>query len=656
MRYQERIYPQTNVSALRNKDINIFNESSDICIFNAPSYYIIGAGKVDCDCIPCSSTSGVTPTDIYGNLIVLPTAQTYSYNVSSVINSAEAFNFQCLEAISPNYPTCYPESECMLCGRALKIKTKSPYGALWIVCDSNGLGAYYITDINDAQNTINNITYSLTGSAISELTNLVNMFNADLNSTYPEIEPYELFWNSTGGCVSCCFSASNHTITGASQTIPLNFVFTSNTTTFTANTAIFNYKLFKYEENTNTFSSISSYVSGDITYTSLTNSATTQLIPSSGLTLDSEYIIKGFFKFSACTEYMNKLGLIIDTSRYVGGTEYGIYDKNLDYYISVVEAAATPIFNYNASNSVANGVLQQSYLPINYYTIYPDVDQFLNNVDEDGIPIETFGEDVNTMIGIPVNIDTPFILTLNGLVLAKDVDYTYSGGSVVYMNAPLVPEDIVTIIYTSPTPNTLKNDIFDVSSTIPSGATNTQGGYSVFYNTTTSKYELFMSTKPIDFAKVLVMINGVVLANGVDFYQSTSNPKRIILNGDLVLNDIITISYFPDGVTGNIITETPTASWSITPPPTKVNGYFTFQLATDINFTNIVYSSTTDYYVGASFYNIDYSLSGYTYGDRLFYRVKNDKNYETICGKIVNSYAYSEIIPITIATNTINSY
>ncbi len=506
MRYQERIYPQTNVSALRNKYINIFNESSDICIFNAPTYYVSGATTLDCTVLSATSISG----------------------------------------------------------------------------------------------------YS-------------------------------------------------HIISGESQTIPLNFVFTSNTTTFTANTAIFNYKLFKYEENTNAFSAIPTYVSEDITYTSLTNSATTQLIPSTGLTLDNEYMIKGFFKFSACTEYMNKLGLIIDTSRYVGGTEYGIYNKNLDYYISVVETAATPIFNYNASNSVANGALVQAYLPINYYTIYPDIDALNETYDGEDLEI-VYGEPDNTIIGIPTDIDTPFIITLNGLVLAADVDYTYSGDSIVYMNAPLVPEDIVTIIYTASAPNKIQNDIFEVTTIVPSGATDTQGSYSVFFNTTTSKFELFTSAKPIDFSKVLVMINGVVLANGIDFYQSTSNPRRIILNGDLVLNDIITISYFPDGVTGDIITQTPTASWSITPPPKKVNGYFTFQLATDINFTNVVYSSTTDYYIDIPFYSIDYPLSGYTYGDRLFYRVKNDKNYETICGNIINSYAYSDTIPITIATNTINSY
>lgn len=506
MRYQERIYPQTNVSAIRNKDINIFNTSSDICIFNAPSYYVSGATTLDCAVLSATSISD------------------YSY-----------------------------------------------------------------------------------------------------------------------------------IITGDSQNIPLNFVFTSNTTTFSSTTAIFNYKLYQYQENSNTFSAIPSYVSPPITYSSLTNSATTQLIPSSGLTLDNEYIIKGFFKFSACTEYMSKLGLFIDTSKYINGEEYGIYNKNFDYYLTIVGGAATPVFNYNASNSVSNGSLQQSFLPINYYTIYPDIDQFSLNFEDDDFD-GILGQEDNTIIGIPSLIDTPFILTLNGLVLANDVDYTYSGNSIVYLNAPLVPEDIVTIIYTSSSPNTLQNDIFDVMSIIPSGATDGQGSYSVFYNTTTSKYELFTSAKPIEFSKVLVMINGVVLANGIDFYQSTSNPRRIILNGDLMLNDIITISYFPDGVVGDIITQNPSASWVITPPPTKVNGYFTFQLATDIDFNNIVYSSTTDYFIGAQSYTIDYPVSGYTYGDRLFYRVKNDKDYETICGNIINSYVYSESIPITIATNTINSY
>lgn len=510
MRYQQRIYPQTNVSALRNKDITLFNTSGDICVFNAPSYYVSGATILDCTSLSATSVSG----------------------------------------------------------------------------------------------------YS-------------------------------------------------HIITGNTDNVTLDFVFTSNTQTFITTNAIFNYKLYKFEEN-NSFTAIPSYVSDNITYTSLTNSATTQIIPSSGLTLDSEYMIKGFYRFSACTEYMGRLGQTIDTSRFVGGTEYGIYNKNFDYYFALIENAATPIFNYNESNSVANGSLQQSYLPINYYTIYPDIDQLNLNFDDENFDENNFNQLLpqqdNTIIGIPSLIDTPFILTLNGLVLALDADYTYSGGTLVYLNAPLSPDDVVTIIYTSSSPNTINNDILEINSVIPSGATDGQGDYLVYYNTTTSRYEIYCSAKPIDFSKVLVMINGITLANGIDFYQSTSNPRRIILNGDLILNDIITISYFPDGIVGDLITQNPTVSWYVIPAPTKVNGFFTFELATDINFTNIAYSATTDYSIGSSFYNIDFPVSGYTYGDTFYYRVRNDKNYQTICGQNIITNAYSDVIPITIATNTINSY
>lgn len=509
MRYQQRIYPQTNVSALRNKDVTLFNTSSDVCVFNAPSYYITGTTILDCTVLSATSVSG------------------YSHIVSA--------------------------------------------------------------------NTDN---------------------------------------------------------------ISLGFTFTSNTESFSANNATFNYKLYKFDKNNNMFPAIPSFTSNDIVFSSLTNSATTQLIPSSGLTMDSEYMIKGFYRFSACTEYLGRLGYNIDTSRYVGGLEYGIYNKNFDYYLAVVGAAAVPQFNYNASNSVANGSLQQSYLPINYYTIYPDIDQL--NIDFNNEEFE-LGEDAlayddYSIIGIPTEIDTPFILTLNGLVLALDADYTYSGGSIVYLNQKLEPEDVVTIIYTASSPNRIKNDIIDINSTIPSGPINEQGDNLIYYNTTTSRYEIFTSAKPIDFSKVLVMVNGVMLANGVDFYQSTTNPRRIILNGDLLIGDIVTISYFPDGVVGEIITQTPAASWFVEPTPNKVNGYFTLQLSTDIGFNDIVYSATTDYYAGSPFYSIEFPVSGYTYGDRLFYRVKNDKNYETICGNIINSYSYSDIIPITIATNTINSY
>ena len=48
MRYQERIYIQNENSSVRNKDILNVSMSSDICVFEAPVFDVIGASKIDC--------------------------------------------------------------------------------------------------------------------------------------------------------------------------------------------------------------------------------------------------------------------------------------------------------------------------------------------------------------------------------------------------------------------------------------------------------------------------------------------------------------------------------------------------------------------------------------------------------------------------------
>lgn len=156
----------------------------------------------------CESTTGFTPTDIYDNPVILPTGQTYSYNLIYLITlSARYFN-KCKGKKEVTPITCLPDVECSLCGTALKIKIGgglyaiSPNQSLWITCDSfNGLGAYYITDTTDAQNTIYNISYSLTGSALTNLTNFINGINANLPIGS---QPYEIFWDNNGNCNSCC--------------------------------------------------------------------------------------------------------------------------------------------------------------------------------------------------------------------------------------------------------------------------------------------------------------------------------------------------------------------------------------------------------------------------------------------------------------------
>ena len=64
------------------------------------------------------------------------------------------------------------------------------------------------------------------------------------------------------------------------------------------------------------------------------------------------------------------------------------------------------------------------------------------------------------------------------------------------------------------------------------------------------------------------MVNGVTLTFGLDFYQSITNPKRIIFEGTILVGDIIIIAYnsnapFVDGITES----SPIIYWDIDPAP-----------------------------------------------------------------------------------------
>lgn len=424
-------------------------------------------------------------------------------------------------------------------------------------------------------------------------------------------------------------TGGTYIISASTETIPLTFQFTANTSTFLNTNANFKFEIYKYDDSFSGFSSTPVYKSENLIYSAFSaTNETTQIIPSSALTMDGDYIVKGFYEFSACTDYLGKLGKNIDTLNYIYGSEFGIYDKSLDYYFIAIKSAETPIFVNNFSNATpANRLIQQIFQP------------------EAGI----------SELVIPTNVVGDFILTLNGLVLAKQLDYTFSG-SIVTLSAQTQTDDIVTFIYTSEGGNNLIGDNIDISLPIVSGVTNGEGSNVVYFNTTTQKYEIYTSTTPSSLDVIIVMLNGITLANGIDYYQSTTNPKRLILEGGLLVGDIITIAYFPAiGVINGLNTNTPVVTWTIQTPPDKVNGYFVLEVSTGNTFSTLYYSGKTDYFIGSTYYADSFIASG-TVGTQFYYRVKNEKNYQTICGNNITTTAYSEIIPIVVQTNSINSY
>ena len=429
-------------------------------------------------------------------------------------------------------------------------------------------------------------------------------------------------------CTGSTVTGATYIISANTQTIPLTFDFTANTQTFIDTNANFRYQIYKYDNTLETFNGVPVYKSETLQYSAFSaTNTTTQYIPSSGVTIDGDYIIKGFYQFSACTNFMNKLGKGVDTINYVYGDQYGIYNKNLDYYFVALKQAEKPSFISNGSNdNSANALLQIVLLP----------DAGVTNIPK------------------PPNIGN-FVLTLNGLVMADELDYTYSG-SVVTLNSPTFEDDIITFIYTSSGGPNLISDNIDISSAIVSGVSNNQGSNLVYFNTTSGKYEIYTSVVPSQINNIIVMLNGVTLANNIDFYQSTSNPKRIILEGEIFIGDILTIVYFPaNGTVNGLNTNAPIVSWVVTELPQKNNGYFSLEVSTGNTFNNLYYSGYSLYNTNSLYYSDTFIASG-TVGTTLYYRVKNQKNYETLCGNIVTSVTYSDIIPIIIQSNSINSY
>ena len=426
------------------------------------------------------------------------------------------------------------------------------------------------------------------------------------------------------------------TIISTATTKEITFEFTGNTNSFSATNATFNYQIYKYDNGLANFHTPPQYRSPEIEWSTFSGtSALTQSIPLTSLNIDGEYLIKGNFVHDICTEYANRLGYKYNTSSYVSGKEFGLYSPTSDFYMAIINEASTPIFSDVIVDGGVIGAIKQ-------YSVIPT--------------------DGQTTFFLASNVGLDFVVTLNGLSLAVDEDYSvtqYSGGSspyIVTLSAETKSTDILTFIYvTNGNDAKLVTDTIDVT-TITSGPTDGEGGYNIYYNTITNKYEAYTSLTPRSGNDFLVIVNGVTLAFGIDYYQSITNPKRIIFEGTILTGDIIVIGYNSNAPYVDTLNETnPLIFWNINKAPQSVNGEFILEFGSDAEMTTVVSSSSTEYVVGGLNYNASVTITG-SVGTQLYYRVKNNKNYVTMCGDIIQSTAYSEIIPITIATNSINSY
>jgi len=413
--------------------------------------------------------------------------------------------------------------------------------------------------------------------------------------------------------------------------ISLLFNFTGDTSSLDSKSE-FKYEIYKYDYNKQVFLEPALIKSGDIPYSAF--SATLildQTISISELNHDGEYLVKGYYSHGVCTDILSRLGERDDTSFYKKGSLYGLYNPSTDYSFAVIEMAKTPIFTTTTgANSRPLGSL---------------------------VVKTQFPEDGEREFPITIDVNGELLVYLNGIMLAEDLDYVLtSNDTLLRLTGETFSGDVLTYVAVSDSEsNGLVVDTIEVQDPIPSGVTDAQGLSKYYYNTTQRKYELYTVLTPLDSNNVVVTLNGATLAPFVDYYQSTSNPNRIILEGNLLDGDIINVVYnaYPSYV-GEVFTNTPLIIWTI-PAPQSDNGIFTVEVGTDSTFNKLVATAQTEYVANEVSYSSEITLTG-SVGTNLVYRVLNEKNYVTLDGDIITTSAYSEVVPITIMSNSINSY
>lgn len=429
-----------------------------------------------------------------------------------------------------------------------------------------------------------------------------------------------------------------HVITGQT-TIPLDFTFTANTNSLTGNTT-FKFDIYKFNKNVGYFFSNPSYRSEEFNWSDFSGtSAFTTTVPVSSLDLDGDYLVKGYYIHDVCTQFANLNGDRKVSPPIKSGTEYLMYQPYKDFHFVSFTKAETPLLG-----EVDSGDREIGSLIVNSLILDGTTNQY-------DVPLANSG----------------YIVSLNGLTLSQGEDYsiqtvapttgTSEVAAVLTLSGDTYPDDVLTYaLVNNQEKNGIRFDGYSIDSPITSGVTDNQGSETVYFNTTTGRYEFYTTYTVVPGNDVIVTLNGITLANNIDYYLSTSNPKRIIFQGGLALGDIINVFYNSNGsLVGDVFTTSFGVNWSIVIPPQTTYGLFSVEISDSDNFGTILSSTDVDYTINQVGYSATIPLSG-SAGDTQYYRVKNKKRYIDLCGNPIITTAYSEVNEITIQTNAYNSY
>lgn len=645
MRYQERTYIGSPIECIRNKSMYNVSCSSDIDVFTPPIFSVSGTSTASCvyNSIEFSGTPYTTILSAATSACTI-IATCFSHSVwrldvsengQSVSSGGTGF------WTGTTYTGDTPTDTAL--GNALNnsfsslsydyyydnllYNIRKPYGA-------SGLTVSLCVDL-----------YFLTDGAFCTGGTCSNVCTEIGSTTYPVL---------TSG------STGVYVLDRDSDDTDFDFEFNFTDAQFSAFTGDrklkFRYEVFKFSTASGSFRKPILFNAGyfdstEIKYDKHGGYSLSQKIPHSSLSLDGDYLIKGYFQGDTLTDYGKRLGQKVDTSKNKSGTDNKYYNpaSYRDWYFSANYKAETPNISLSAPSQSQLGELTVG-------TIY---------ISCQSATTATTICNTGTTYVLGTDISGDVLVSLNGEVLSVGVDYSLSASTsitgkrvkVVELFTGTTTGDVITYAFVSGGDSgNFKYETIDIDYAIVSGATGGQGDNNVYYNTTTSKYELYTEITPASGNDIYVTVNGATLANNIDYYQSTSVAKRIILEGTVLSGDVINMYYNSlANVSDDIFNASHIINWSIDNAPEESNGFFTLEVDDFKSFTAITQSATTNYVTRQHDYTSEITFSG-DVNTVKYYRVKNTKEYRTMCGDKIISEAYSEIVPITIRYNSINSY
>ena len=138
---------------------------------------------------------------------------------------------------------------------------------------------------------------------------------------------------------------------------------------------------------------------------------------------------------------------------------------------------------------------------------------------------------------------------------------------------------------------------------------------SINYNTTKSRQELLTTQQIKSGSYVIFVINGVTMTENVDYYRSSSDDRRLIMDPKTIISigDSISVFYLTDSSSeyldlGFFRTLKPTLNWFVPESYDQYlskNGKFLLQVTTkgDDNFQNPIQQKFVDFTQRQSFYS-----------------------------------------------------